>query len=71
MGLNRKLKTRISIHFIKPKLCNRSPDIESWILYGISQNAFLHENLIFKGGTVLKKAYFRDLMKHFRLLQRP
>ncbi|MFA4851329.1 MAG: nucleotidyl transferase AbiEii/AbiGii toxin family protein [Bacteroidales bacterium] len=32
----------------------------SWILYGISQNSFLHSNLIFKGGTVLKKAYFID-----------
>lgn len=32
----------------------------SWILYGISQNLFLHSNLIFKGGTVLKKAYFKD-----------
>ena len=32
----------------------------SWVLYGISQNLFLHSNLIFKGGTVLKKAYFKD-----------
>jgi predicted nucleotidyltransferase component of viral defense system len=32
----------------------------SWILYGFSQNNFLSENLIFKGGTVLKKAYFED-----------
>jgi len=32
----------------------------SWILYGISQNTFLCSNLIFKGGTVLKKAYFKD-----------
>jgi uncharacterized protein len=32
----------------------------SWILYGISQNKFLSENLIFKGGTVLKKVYFED-----------
>jgi predicted nucleotidyltransferase component of viral defense system len=30
----------------------------TWILYGISQNRFLQENLIFKGGTVLKKAYY-------------
>lgn len=30
----------------------------SWVLYGISKNNFLKENLIFKGGTVLKKAYF-------------
>ena len=32
----------------------------SWVLYGISQNPFLYTNLIFKGGTVLKKAYFND-----------
>jgi Uncharacterized conserved protein len=32
----------------------------TWILYGVSQNKFLEENLIFKGGTVLKKAYFED-----------
>ena len=30
----------------------------SWILYGISQNEFLFKNFAFKGGTVLKKAYF-------------
>ena len=30
----------------------------SWILYGIAEIPFLKENLIFKGGTVLKKAYF-------------
>ena len=34
--------------------------IITWILYGISQDAFLLENLLFKGGTVLKKAYFSD-----------
>jgi predicted nucleotidyltransferase component of viral defense system len=32
----------------------------SWVLYGISQNKVLHECLTFKGGTVLKKAYFDD-----------
>ena len=32
----------------------------SWVLYGIANNPFLKENLIFKGGTVLKKAYFPD-----------
>lgn len=31
-----------------------------WILKGISQNAFLKEHLIFKGGTVLKKIWFPD-----------
>lgn len=30
----------------------------SWILFGIANNLFLKENLVFKGGTVLKKAYF-------------
>ena len=34
--------------------------IITWILYGISQNKILFNNLIFKGGTVLKKAYFHD-----------
>jgi predicted nucleotidyltransferase component of viral defense system len=32
----------------------------AWILYGISQNKFLLENLLFKGGTVLKKAYYEN-----------
>ncbi len=31
-----------------------------WILKGISQNAYLTEHLIFKGGTVLKKVWFAD-----------
>jgi len=31
-----------------------------WILKGISQNAYLKEHLIFKGGTVLKKIWFSD-----------
>ncbi len=34
--------------------------ILSWILYGLSKNGLLLENLVFKGGTVLKKAYFED-----------
>ena len=34
--------------------------ILSWVLYGISQNAFLKQILVFKGGTVLKKAYIED-----------
>jgi len=29
-------------------------------LYGISQNEFLFKNLAFKGGAVLKKAYFPE-----------
>ncbi|MFQ5334705.1 MAG: nucleotidyl transferase AbiEii/AbiGii toxin family protein [Flavobacteriales bacterium] len=32
----------------------------SWVTYGIANNPFLKENLVFKGGTVLKKAYFPD-----------
>src|SRR5882757_6859754 len=34
--------------------------ILSWTLYGISMNDMLSKNLVFKGGTVLKKAYFED-----------
>jgi uncharacterized protein len=32
----------------------------SWVTYGIANNPFLRRNLIFKGGTVLKKVYFPD-----------
>jgi predicted nucleotidyltransferase component of viral defense system len=32
----------------------------SWILYGISRHELLSKILVFKGGTVLKKAYFED-----------
>ena len=32
----------------------------SWVAYGIANNPFLKENLVFKGGTVLKKVYFPD-----------
>jgi predicted nucleotidyltransferase component of viral defense system len=32
--------------------------IITWILFGISQNKLIFNNLIFKGGTALKKAYF-------------
>lgn len=32
----------------------------SWVIYGIAKNPYLNENLIFKGGTVLKKVYFPD-----------
>lgn len=34
--------------------------IISWILFGISRNRILFDNLIFKGGTALKKMYFTD-----------
>ena len=32
----------------------------SWVICGIANNPFLKETLIFKGGTVLKKAFFPD-----------
>jgi uncharacterized protein len=32
----------------------------SWIIFGIANNQYLKENLVFKGGTVLKKVYFPD-----------
>lgn len=32
----------------------------SWVLYAISKNEILCKALVFKGGTVLKKAYFDD-----------
>lgn len=34
--------------------------ILSWILEGIADNENLAQALVFKGGTVLKKAYFKD-----------
>ncbi len=32
----------------------------SWVTYGIANNPFLKDNLVFKGGTLLKKVYFSD-----------
>jgi predicted nucleotidyltransferase component of viral defense system len=32
----------------------------SWILFGIAHNSFLKENLVFKGGTAMKKIYFSE-----------
>jgi len=32
----------------------------SWLLFAISKNKILYSTLVFKGGTVLKKAYFED-----------
>lgn len=32
----------------------------SWVLWGIAQNKFLNINLVFKGGTCLKKMHFED-----------
>lgn len=34
--------------------------ILSWILQGIAQHEYLSKEIIFKGGTVLKKVYFKD-----------
>lgn len=34
--------------------------ILSWILQGISQHKDLSQNIVFKGGTVLKKVYFEE-----------
>ncbi len=32
----------------------------SWVLYGIAQHKTLSKQLVFKGGTALKKAYFKE-----------
>lgn len=32
----------------------------SWILQGVAQHEHLSKNIVFKGGTVLKKVYFED-----------
>lgn len=53
------------IHRIANQIGVRPQQVEkdyliSWMLKGISGNAFLLENLIFKGGTCLKKLYFPD-----------
>jgi len=32
----------------------------SWLLFALSKNKNLYNSLVFKGGTVLKKAYFED-----------
>lgn len=34
--------------------------IITWVLMGLSQNDYLKEALLFKGGTALKKAYYPD-----------
>ena len=31
-----------------------------WVLKSIGENAFLKENLAFKGGTAIKKVYFPE-----------
>jgi len=32
----------------------------SWILAGVSEIPLLHQSLVFKGGTALRKCYFGD-----------
>lgn len=34
--------------------------ILSWILQGVAQHEYLSNTIVFKGGTVLKKVYFKD-----------
>jgi predicted nucleotidyltransferase component of viral defense system len=53
------------IQTIAAKFAVRDTQIEkdyviSWVLHGISDNEFLVNHLVFKGGTVLKKAFFPD-----------
>lgn len=50
---------------IASKLNLRDTQIEkdyviSWVIRGISQNKFLSEMLIFKGGTAIRKGYIKD-----------
>ncbi|MEN9611750.1 MAG: hypothetical protein RLZZ628_2564 [Bacteroidota bacterium] len=53
------------IQTIAGKIKVRDTQIEkdyiiTWLLWGMAQNKLFYDNLIFKGGTVLKKAYFED-----------
>lgn len=53
------------IQKIAGKLGIRDTQIEKdyvigWVLKGISNNSYLKEKLIFKGGTALRKIYFED-----------
>lgn len=53
------------IQKIARKVSVRDQQIEkdyilSWILQGIAQHEILTKTIVFKGGTVLKKAYFED-----------
>lgn len=38
--------------------------ILSWILQGIAQHPQLSEQIVFKGGTVLKKVYFEYYLSY-------
>jgi len=53
------------IQYIARAVVVRDQQIEkdyilSWILQGVAENENLANALVFKGGTVLKKAYFKD-----------
>ncbi len=53
------------IHSIAGSAGVRDTQIEkdyviSWVTYGIANNSFLKHNILFKGGTALKKVYFQD-----------
>jgi len=53
------------VQALAAKLGVRDTQIEkdyiiSWILYGIAKDDFLVNHLVFKGGTVLRKAYYPD-----------
>ena len=39
----------------------------SWLLAGISSDQKLHDTLVFKGGTALKKCYFGDYRFSYRI----
>jgi predicted nucleotidyltransferase component of viral defense system len=57
------LQKEISVAAAKNRLKDTQVEkdyVLSWILLGISQNELLSTNLVFKGGTVLKKIYFPD-----------
>jgi predicted nucleotidyltransferase component of viral defense system len=53
------------IQTIAGKIKVRDTQIEkdyviTWLLWGMAQHKLFYKNLVFKGGTVLKKAYFED-----------
>lgn len=45
---------------LQPECRGTKDYVLSWLLLGISKNPILSDNLVFKGGTVLKKVYFPD-----------
>ena len=44
--------------------------ILSWILFGIVKHEQLSKAIVFKGGTVLKKVYFEDLLVFLSRMKR-